>query len=88
MRLNTARFALSMIVGLAACASGGGRYYDADHRDYHRWNDTEVTFYVQWEGETRRPHQEFERRNADEQREYWNWRHNHDHDHDRDRDHH
>jgi hypothetical protein len=69
-----------MMVGLVACASGGARYYDADHHDYHAWNNTEVTFYAQWENEGRRPHVDYERRSGDEQREYWNWRHNHDHD--------
>jgi len=78
MRLQTAGIALAMIVGLAACAGGGVRYYDADHRDYHRWNDTEVTFYAQWENEGHRPHVDYSRRSGDEQREYWNWRHSHD----------
>jgi hypothetical protein len=68
-----------LILALAACASGGARYYDADHGDYHRWDNTEVTFYSSWETETHRPHVDYARRNADEQKEYWNWRHSHDH---------
>jgi ABC-type glycerol-3-phosphate transport system substrate-binding protein len=79
MRLSTVGIALSMLVGVAACAGGGVRYYDADHRDYHTWNDTEVTFYGQWETEGHRPHVEYAKRSGDEQREYWNWRHNHEH---------
>jgi hypothetical protein len=76
-----------MIVGLAACATGGQRYYDEDHHDYHAWNGTEITFYYQWENESHRPHADWDRRSDDEHREYWNWRHNHDHDRNRD-DHH
>jgi hypothetical protein len=72
-----------IMVGLTACASGGGgRYYDEDHHDYHTWNSTEITFYGTWENETHRPHVDYDRRRDDERREYWNWRHNHDRDHD------
>lgn len=53
------------------------RVYDTDHHDYHAWDNTEVTYYSRWEGETHRDHREFKDRNADEQREYWNWRHSH-----------
>ena len=67
-------------------------YYDADYRDYHRWNGDEVTLYIQWEGVTHRDHREFRDRPREEQQQYWNWRHHsndrdHDHDRDHDRDH-
>jgi len=81
------RWMMITMLCLAACATGGYRYYDADHGDYHRWNETEVTFYTQWEGDTRRPHRDFDRRSDDERREYWAWRHEHEHEHDRDHDH-
>jgi len=55
----------------------GVSVYDRGHNDYHTWNDGEVTFYAQWEGSTKREHQDFNRRNADEQRQYWDWRHSH-----------
>lgn len=74
--------AMMMVCLVAACYTGGHRYYDADHNDYHTWNGAEITFYTQWEGETRRPHIDYDRRPSDEQREYWNWRHNHEHDRD------
>lgn len=73
--------AIMMVCLATACVTGGHRYYDTDHGDYHVWNSTEITFYTQWEGETHRPHEDFDRRSHEEQSEYWNWRHNHDHDH-------
>lgn len=54
---------------------GEGRYYDADHHDYHAWNSVEIGFYQRWEGDGHRDHWDFNQRNADEQRDYWNWRH-------------
>lgn len=81
------RWILMMTLCLAACATGGHRYYDNDYGDYHTWNGTEVVFYSQWETDTRRPHVEYERRPSEEQREYWKWRHEHVHDRDRDHDH-
>jgi hypothetical protein len=53
------------------------RYYDAYYSDYHPWNHDEIGFYAQWEVETRRPHQDFDRRSVDEQKEYFGWRHAH-----------
>jgi len=58
------------------------RYYDADHGDYHYWNNDEVVYYQRWEVETHREHRDFDRRSDAEKREYWKWRHEHeDHDH-------
>ena len=64
---------------LSGC-SGRATYYDADYRDYHPWNHTEIVFYGQWETETHRDHHDFKQRSADEQKEYWHWRHDHDND--------
>jgi hypothetical protein len=55
-------------------------YYDRDHHDYHRWDHSEVVFYVQWENETHRTHRDFRKRGDDEQNEYWKWCHEHDRD--------
>jgi hypothetical protein len=78
MRRMERAVTLLVIAGLAGCASHSSRrYYDDDHHDYHGWNDQESGFYVRWETETHREHRDFQRRDADEQREYWNWRHNH-----------
>jgi hypothetical protein len=90
MRRKHRFLSLSLIPGLLAaplivngCATHRGygergeegRYYDADHRDYHAWNGIEIQFYQRWEGEGHRDHRDFNQRNADEQKEYWNWRH-------------
>lgn len=61
-------------VFISGCAT---RVYDVDHHDYHRWDSRERGYYVQWENETHRSHQDFDRRSDAEQREYWNWRHSH-----------
>jgi hypothetical protein len=61
------------ITGCAARASY--RVYDPYYNDYHRWDDHEAGFYVQWEAETRREHRDFDKREKDEQKDYWAWRH-------------
>ena len=64
------------------------RVYDPDYHDYHYWNHDEVVYYGQWERETHRHHEDFDRRSRADQDDYWRWRHSHhDRDHDRDRDH-
>lgn len=60
------------------------RVYDPYYHDYHGWN-TESGYYVQWENDTHRHHEDFKKRDKDDQKQYWDWRHNHDHDHDHDR---
>jgi hypothetical protein len=64
-----------MLDGSAARASY--HTYDPYYTDYHRWDDHETTYYVQWEAETHREHPDFEKRDKNEQKEYWDWRHNH-----------
>ena len=64
-----------MTTGCAARASY--RVYDPYYEDYHHWDNDESTFYLHWEGETHREHRDFDKRDKDEQKEYWNWRHNH-----------
>jgi hypothetical protein len=63
-------------VVISGCAARV-RVYDEEHRDYHSWNHGEVVYYQRWEGETHRDHKDFNRRTAEEKREYWNWRHAH-----------
>ena len=53
------------------------RTYDTTYHDYHAWDSNEESSYQRWEAETHRDHQDFAKRNADEQKEYWTWRHNH-----------
>jgi outer membrane murein-binding lipoprotein Lpp len=52
-------------------------YIDEAHHDSHTWDSHEASLYAQWERETQRAHVDFERRNAADQREYWDWRHRH-----------
>jgi hypothetical protein len=50
------------------------RVYDPYYHDYHAW-DGEVVYYNQWEHDTHRDHVEFNKRNSDDQKAYWDWRH-------------
>ncbi len=80
--------AAALLVPLAGCA-GSVRVYDPYGRDYHRWDRREDYEYRHYEHERHEAHRDYRRRNAEEQREYWEWRHRHgdrDHDYDRDRD--
>jgi hypothetical protein len=70
--------ALSSAVLVTGCAERRGyRVYDPDYNDYHTWNNHERTYYRQWEAETHRRDEDYQKRNRDEQNEYWNWRHHH-----------
>lgn len=85
LALGTAFLSPALIAG---CASGHARMYDAGYGDYHTWDANENVYYVQWETNTHRDHQDFKRRNADEQKEYWTWRHSNQKDDRHDNDHH
>jgi len=50
------------------------RVYDPYYHDYHTW-PAENGYYVQWETDTHRHHEDFDKRSKDEQKEYWDWRH-------------
>lgn len=64
-----------MISGCAARAEY--RVYDPYYSDYHIWNHNEIVYYQRWEAETHRDHRDFNKRSAEEQKEYWTWRHSH-----------
>ncbi len=51
------------------------RVYDPYYHDYHGWA-AEEPYYNQWEHDTRRDHVDFNKRNKDDQKAYWDWRHN------------
>lgn len=77
--LTTAALAAALIApALTGCAVHA-RVYDPYYHDYHAWNG-EVGYYSQWESDTHRDHKDFNKRSADEQKQYWDWRHSHDHD--------
>jgi hypothetical protein len=42
-----------------------------------QWSESERPRYQRWESETRRDHQDYDRRNSDDQRAYWGWRQGH-----------
>lgn len=64
-------------------------YYDPYYHDQHPWVQ-ENSYYVQWETDTHRQHEDFNKRSKEDQKEYWDYRHkddknkdnNKDHDHD------
>jgi protein-tyrosine phosphatase len=76
-----ARFSITAVLAsatlLTSCAVHA-RVYDPYYHDYHPWNDHEVVFYGQWEHDTHRDHQDFNKRKDSEKKEYWDWRHSHD----------
>jgi hypothetical protein len=74
--LSAALASAMLLAGCSAHLSTGYRVHDGYHNDDHAWDDTEMGYYGRWENETHRHHEDFRRRSADEQREYWNWRHN------------
>jgi len=75
-------FLLLLAAALIAPAHFGGcstpasnRVYDPYNNDYHRWDDHETNYYLQWEGENHREHRDFDKRSEDERKDYWTWRH-------------
>jgi hypothetical protein len=60
--------------GFIGC-SGHVRYYDTEYHDYHPWNHEEIVYYNRWETDTHREHRDFDKRSAEEQKQYWEWRH-------------
>lgn len=67
--------AIASPVLLAGC-SAHVRVYDPYYHDYHPWGG-EVVYYNQWEHDTHRDHEDFNHRNAGDQKAYWDWRHSH-----------
>jgi hypothetical protein len=81
-QLLSAVFAIALlspaviITGCSAHVGVGYRVYDPGYGDYHVWDANEAAYYTRWEGETHRPHADFRKRPAPEQKEYFTWRHN------------
>jgi hypothetical protein len=79
-RLTSGLLALALLspVMISGCAAHGSyTVYDPYYRDNHVWDNNEVVYYQRWETETHREHRDFKKRNADEQKQYWDWRHKH-----------
>lgn len=60
----------------AGCAARA-RYYDADYRDYHRWDAREDRAYHRYWDEHHERYRDWKELNEKEQRNYWKWRHEH-----------
>jgi hypothetical protein len=65
--------ALVSPVVMIGCATH--RYYDPYYNDYHVWDHHEVVYYNQWEHDTHRTHEDFNKRSEAEKKEYYTWRH-------------
>ena len=59
------------------CSGNHDRVYDADHGDYHTWDNNETVVYQRWETENHYDHKDFNVRSKDEQKQYFDWRHKH-----------
>jgi len=73
--LSTAMVVPALTVGCSGDHSN--RTYDADHGDYHTWDDSETVYYKRWETENHYDHKDFQVRSKDEQKQYFDWRHKH-----------
>jgi len=62
---------------LVAGCEAGVRYYDADHRDYHRWNSGEDRYYRLYWNDRHENYREWTVLNERERSDYWRWRHEH-----------
>jgi hypothetical protein len=70
--------ALSIAGFTSGCTVHAGYYNDPYYHDRHAV-DGEVVYYNQWEHDTHREHADLNKRNKQEQKEYWDWRHQQDH---------
>ena len=62
----------AMVVPALTLGCGGNHYYrayDADHGDYHTWNNNETVHYQRWETENHYDHKDFKVRSKDEQKQ-------------------
>jgi hypothetical protein len=65
-------------VAISGCAArASSRVYDPYYNDYHSWDHHEENYYQRWETDTLRGHRDFDKRDKNDQKEYWNWRHGH-----------
>ena len=67
---------VALSVFLSGCTVHAGYYEDPYHHDRHAWSG-EVVYYNQWEHDTHRSHEDFDKRNDADKKAYWDWRHQH-----------
>ena len=79
MRLLGAVGGLALALSLTAMTGCAARvrYYDQYHSDYHDWNHNEDRAYRQYLSGRHEQYRDYDKLNADQQRDYWNWRHDH-----------
>jgi len=53
------------------------RFYDRDHRDYHRWDRDEDRRYRAYLAERHQRYLAFQRASRQRRIAYWRWRHEH-----------
>ncbi|HEY1807947.1 MAG TPA: hypothetical protein VGG42_05250 [Acidobacteriaceae bacterium] len=68
------------------CAEHRRVYYDSYTHQQYPYAE-ENPRYQQWENDTHRHHEDYNKRNKDDQKSYWDWRHKNDKDHDQNHDH-
>ena len=76
---NFAQLALAAVMAFPVLMTGcavHARVYDPYYGDYHVWSG-ETVYYNQWEHDTHRDHVEFNARNDNDKKAYWDWRHSH-----------
>ena len=77
---TTRRWFSSLLLAVPALITGCAErvvYRDEEHGDEHRWNADEDRRYRQYLSEKREDYRDFNKRNKDEQADYWKWRHSH-----------
>jgi hypothetical protein len=70
----------ALLPASAAAGEPGGstitvRFYDRDHRDYHRWDRAEDARYRAYLAERHARYVAFQRASRQRQIAYWRWRH-------------
>jgi hypothetical protein len=80
MQSSLKKFARLLLAGafvspifITGCAVQA-RVYDPYYNDSHTWGH-ETVYYNQWEHDTHRDHQDFDKRNDADKKAYWDWRH-------------
>ena len=68
-----------MLLAPTAAFAKHHRYYDRGQHDWHEWTEGENRAYRHWlmEEQRNRAFRDYNRLNAERQREYWRWRHAH-----------
>jgi hypothetical protein len=70
----------ALLPATAMAGEGGGaavtvRFFDRDHRDYHRWDRQEDARYRAYLRERHRRYVAFQRASRQRQIAYWRWHH-------------